>query len=235
MHYLLSITFLLLPSLAFCQALPIKKLQALGLTEAEIDSTAKLNGENGVNGYYVLARIKENYWQNKFQNISVAYELYTPKGKTIQLIDFKGIFWQSTYFDILDDYVIIIEGANQRASDQITISRFKLNGKLEQKLLASIPCHYTIKCDWIEQENKLIALYNMEDRTKPRIVRNGVALYTGEIRSHGSVHEYNWQTGETILLYDKVPLDLDAGFRGYTALTYIVFNKETSHFEYFQE
>jgi len=232
MRYFIFLSLLLLSSIAFCQNLPIQKLKTLGLTEAEIEATSKLNGKNGVNGYFVLARIISN----PADPLIEVCELYTPAGEIFRLTKPKISYWRTTYFDILDNYLVIIE-KDQRSTNQITISRFDLKGEMEQILTGTIPCHYTIKCKCINEYYKRIALFNMEDETEPKIGKNGIVMYTGEVINlrRGTVHEYNWQTGKKILLSDEVSMNLDAVFRGYTRLGYVTFNGETKHFEYLQK
>lgn len=218
----ITITLLLITILAACQKLPVKKLEKLGHNQAEIEATAKLNGKNGVNGYYLLARIRVDTPFMGAWSKNLAYELYSPRGKTTKLTKFNNNIVTLIHFDILKNHVVLVE---RSPFHKVTVSKFNLMGNLERQIVASIACRYNNNCSWIHEKTKKLALYDIK--------KNEDGVYLS--RNAGYVFEYNWKTDETRIISEGIPMHTDARTGQNFALKDVTFNEKTYHFEYLQE
>ncbi|MBL7825417.1 MAG: hypothetical protein JNJ57_02225 [Saprospiraceae bacterium] len=207
----------LFPLSVLCQQLPVDELKQLGMTQAEIDITQSFNGENGVNGNFLLYRRIDAGTNAEQPILNMRYELYTSENKIIPLSQLRKGINDLLYFEFLNDEVVLIETSISSLNQGLEILRFNTKtGESIRSLSAIIPCKFDENCDWIRYQEKKLAFYSTK------------------WQEPGSIYAYDWKKDELKLIVEGIPFAIPDAMGRYLHLSNVMFNKNKNEFFYAQ-
>lgn len=220
MKQILNPILLLLPLFVSCQNLPISDLKSKGITQEEIEKTTSLNGENGVNNYFLIFRQTNKSQNPNFKYFINNYDLYSPNAELITLTQNRNSQSDIIYFEFQNEEIVLIEKI-KGIRKQIRISKYDLKtARLKIDFNAEIPCKSENDCEWIIIKEKKLAFFtNVE---------------ANEGLEHNSIYEYNWRTNEIKLVFGKLAPAIDAVSGRNFEVKDVKYNQERKEFEYGQ-
>ena len=167
-----------------CLNFPDDELIELGFTKFELDKTKSLNGKNGINGNYLIYRMKKGLHADDpalvatHSKLSIYNKKKKTKLKTITewIMDFPEI----KYFEFNKDKLFLVLNKTS-LKGELEIIQYDLNNNaISTHIYGEAPCGDQKPCEWINEENKIMAFYNRSNRNKNLI--------------HSSVYSYNVNT-----------------------------------------
>lgn len=219
MQHTIKIILFLLPAFAFSRQLPIEALKKNGISQEEIDSTLAMKGENGVNRYFLICRLKNTSTNPSHRILFKHYALFTPDHQLLPLA--KDDRYQSdvVFFDFTNDAVVLLEKYDIMKKT-LRISKFNVQtGQLVRQYAGDVPCKYGNDCEWFVLKQRKVAFYTNV------FPENGL--------DRATIYEYNWKT-DALKRIGTEGLALDSSTGINFNLSDVKFNRKSKSFEYGQ-